>query len=285
VRKKSDSIPVNTFSDESDAGVTIEEISFDKLPDLGDWEQPERHDRHSFFLLKNGSVTMEIDFQRHEIFSPSIIYMHPDQVHRIIAFENVRVCALGINNEHLNPDYRNLLEATKPAAPLRLDENAFSLISEAGSLCIKLSRRKKDKLYYSLFKDSCNILVGLVISHFTDQTKPGDQLSRFDVVTKAFRSALEHHFMSLKSPARYAQSLNISAPYLNECVKNVTGHPVSYHIQQRVILEAKRLLYHSGKSVKEIAATLGYDDYPYFSRLFTKLVGLSPVAFRNKNHE
>jgi len=72
---------------------------------------------------------------------------------------------------------------------------------------------------------------------------------------------------------------------LNECVKNATGHPVSYHIQQRIILEAKRLLYHSGKSVKEIATQLGYDDYPYFSRLFTKITGMSALAFRNRNHE
>jgi len=66
-------------------------------------------------------------------------------------------------------------------------------------------------------------------------------------------------------------------------VKSVTGQPVSWHIQQRVILEAKRLLYHSGRSLKEIAATLGYDDYPYFSRLFTKVAGMSPLTFRHKN--
>ncbi|WP_258539462.1 helix-turn-helix domain-containing protein [Chitinophaga oryzae] len=70
---------------------------------------------------------------------------------------------------------------------------------------------------------------------------------------------------------------------LSFCVKATTGQSVSWHIQQRVILEAKRLLRHSTKSVKEIAAELGYDDYPYFSRLFTKITGMSALAFRNKN--
>lgn len=57
--------------------------------------------------------------------------------------------------------------------------------------------------------------------------------------------------------------------YLNECVKNITGFSVSYHIQQRIILEAKRMLFYTNKSIKEIAIELGYDDYPYFSKKLT----------------
>jgi AraC-like DNA-binding protein len=68
-------------------------------------------------------------------------------------------------------------------------------------------------------------------------------------------------------------------------VKAVTGKSVSTHIQLRVVLEAKRLLYHSGRSVKEIAGELGYDDYSYFTRLFTKVVGMTPIAFRDINRE
>jgi YesN/AraC family two-component response regulator len=89
----------------------------------------------------------------------------------------------------------------------------------------------------------------------------------------------------MKRPADYAEVLNISVAYLNECVKNVTGFSVSHHIQQRIILEAKRLLYHSDNSVKEIAAELGYDDYPYFSRLFVKVAGITALTFRSKNHD
>lgn len=80
----------------------------------------------------------------------------------------------------------------------------------------------------------------------------------------------------------YAENLNITTPYLNECVKSATGHPVSHHIQHRVILEAKRLLYHSNKSIKEIAGELGYDDNSYFTRLFVKITGMTPLAFRMK---
>src|ERR1700761_2921257 len=98
MRKNSGSIPVNNFRGNDNEGVFIERIAFADLPDVTEWSQPERHDRHSFFLLEQGTVSAEIDFQRYDITAPSIIYMHPDQVHRIITFEGVSVTAWGIDN-------------------------------------------------------------------------------------------------------------------------------------------------------------------------------------------
>jgi AraC-like DNA-binding protein len=46
------------------------------------------------------------------------------------------------------------------------------------------------------------------------------------------------------------------------------------------MLEAKRRLFYTNESVKEIAFRLGYDDYAYFTRLFTKVCGISPTRFR-----
>jgi AraC family transcriptional activator of pobA len=267
------------------AGIAIGKASFKDLRLLEELEHSHRDDYHLFFMQEKGTTFIEIDFQKHKINPSSVIYVHPDQVHRIIAFENVTVSGLVINNETLNPEYLTLLEDITPAKPLSLKKETFSIISEAVLLCIKLSVRKHEKLYHSLLKDSCNMLVALIASQYLEQSKSTDTLSRFEIITKAFRAILETNFTTAKKPAEYAQTLNISIPYLNECIKNTTGHPVSYHIQQRVILEAKRLLYHSDKSVKEIASELGYDDYPYFSRLFTKVTGMTAVTFRNRNLE
>lgn len=281
--QKKGSIPVNSFGDGSGVGISIERIAFEDLPDLGEWQQPERHDCYTFFLLEKGSVTIEIDFQEYKINAPSLIYMHPDQVHRIIAFENVTVSAWAVDNENLNPEYLKLLEELSPAAPIGLNQETFELLSQATLLCIKIAERNEARLYHSLLKNYCNGLTGLVISCYLAQQKPTDSLFRAELVTKAFREALATHFTKLKRPADYAEKLHLSTPYLNECVKNTTGQSVTWHIQQRVVLEAKRLLYHSNQSLKEIAAVLGYDDYAYFSRLFTKVAGLSPVSFRHKN--
>lgn len=283
--KKTTSIPVNSFGNDAGTSIFIDKLSFSELPNLEEWNQPERHDRHSFFLMEKGSITIEIDFRKHRIKSPSVIYMHPNQVHRILEFKTVTVSSWAIDDENLNPDYLELLESIVPASPLPLKKKTYALISDAIALCRKFSAREQDKLSRFMLKDSCNVLVALVISLYTEQAKPAEKLSRFETITKAFNEALENNYTTVKSPAAYAEKLNISTTYLNECVKNTTGHSVSHQIRQRVILEARRLLYHSGKSVKEIATALGYDDYPYFSRLFTKVTGTSALAFRNKNRD
>jgi len=290
MRKKNKSIPVNTMADDFDTGISIERMSLSSadeaiLNSSDEAKQSHRHDSHSFFLLEKGTVNIEIDFQKYTIKAPSVIYVHPDQVHRTTAFDNMTVCSWAITNESLNPEYLKLLESIAPAKPLVLKEETFSIISEAVSLFMKFAERKSDKLYHSLLKDSCNALVALVVSQYLESTKSSDKLSRFEIVTKGFREILERNYTTTKRPADYAEKLSITTPYLNECVKNATGHPVSYHIQQRIILEAKRLLYYSDKSVKEIAADLGYDDYPYFSRLFSKVTGMTALAFRNKNYD
>jgi len=289
--KKAKSIPVNPMVNDFDTDISIERIVIEDLlaldkKNLTGFEaenQSHRHDRHSFFLLESGTVELEIDFKTYTIEPSTIIYIHPDQVHQTTAFKNVIVSSWAINNERLNPEYLKLLEGLKPVMPLVLEKEIALIFSETVSLFLKFAKRNTDKLYHDLLRDSCNALVALVISQYLGQAKPTDKVSRFELVTSAFREVLEQNYAAVKSPAAYAEKLNLSTAYLNECVKNATGYPVSYHIQQRVILEAKRLLYHSSKSVKEIAFELGYNDYPYFSRLFAKLVGTTALAFRNKN--
>jgi AraC-like DNA-binding protein/mannose-6-phosphate isomerase-like protein (cupin superfamily) len=291
--RKKKSIPVKHFDDKFGAGIVIEKIFIDDLlaldkatiDDHEELGQTHRHDRHSFFFLERGTVSLEIDFKKYKIKSPSVIYVHPNQVHRTLAFKNVAVSSLAINNENINPEYLKLLEEITPAKPLSLKKETYSIISEALSLCIKFSERASNKLYHSLLKDSCNAWVALVVSQYLEQSQSTDKFLRFEIVTKLFKEILERNYTTMKSPTAFAKKINLSTAYLNECVKNTTGYSVSYHIQQRIVLEAKRLLYYSNKSIKEIAIELGYEDAAYFSRIFTKVTGMSALAFRNKNHE
>lgn len=288
MHKKKNFIPVNPFTNDFGAtGIFIGKLSVKDIHALTfrGVEQSHRDDYHLFFLQEEGTASIEIDFKIHQVKPSSVIYIHPNQVHRVIAVENVTFSGLGINNEHLSPENLQLLDDMTPVSPLRLTKEAFSMLSEAIAFCIKISDRKHEKLYRSLIKDSSNTLVTLVASQYLERSESLDKLPRFELVYKAFKTLLERNFTTVKRPAEYAEQLHISVPYLNECVKNTTGYSVSHHIQQRVVLEAKRLLYHSDQSVKEIATELGFDDYPYFSRWFTKVTGMTALTFRNKNHD
>lgn len=271
------------MSDEFERGMYIAKVSVEELASYEPAMQAHRDDYHCFFIQEEGTTSIEIDFQKYCITGPAIAYIHPNQVHRMLAAQDINVNVLIISNENLHIEWLNILQEIAPVAPLKLAPQDLILFKETVTLCLKFWDGKPEQLFKSILRDSCNALVGLITAQYLGQAKPKTKLNRSEVITSIFRTLLEQDFIQSKSPAAYAEKLNISPVYLNECLKKATGYPVSYHIQQRIILEAKRLLYHSNRSVKEISAELGYDDYPYFSRLFTKVVGMSALSFRSKN--
>ncbi|KGO94678.1 AraC family transcriptional regulator [Flavobacterium subsaxonicum] len=281
--KKTKSIPVNTLPLGVREGIIIGRRSFNGSPNFEEVERSHRDGGYSFIIQEKGATRIEIDFQTHAIEAPSLIYIHPNQVHRVIAFKNATITSWIITLENLRPEYLKLLDDLAPANVLPLTIETFLILSEMASVCMKLCERSHEKLYDAILRESCNTLVALVASQYLAFTKPTGNYSRFDVISKAFKSMLEHNFRTVKSPTAFAGLLNISVPYLNECIKATTGNSVSYHIQHRIVLEAKRLIYHSDKSIKEIAIELGYDDYSYFTRLFNRISGMTPTAFRNRN--
>ncbi|GAB4023539.1 AraC family transcriptional regulator [Spirosoma migulaei] len=280
---KNNDIPVIKLPTGINEGIIIARGAFDGPHPHPEIQRAHRDGGYSFLLQQKGSSQIEIDFQTYTVEAPAVLYMHPNQVHRLIAFKQATISSWIITPENLLPESLRILEELAPVDPLPLSTESFAILAQTASLCIQLSERKQEKLHYQLLKESCNLLVALVASQYLAQAKPTHSYTRFDLITKAFKSELEREFTTIKSPASYAERLNISTPYLNECVKTTTGHSVSYHIQQRIVLEVKRLLHHSDQSVKEIAADLGYEDYSYFVRLFRKVAGMTPLTFRGKN--
>ncbi|MVU80873.1 helix-turn-helix domain-containing protein [Nocardia sp. ET3-3] len=98
-----------------------------------------------------------------------------------------------------------------------------------------------------------------------------------------FREELETGFASRHQVADYAARLGYSPRTLNRLARENTGLSAKQLIDERIILEAKRLLVHSRNPVARIAADLGFDDASNFSKYFQQRVGTTPLAFRTRS--
>lgn len=95
-----------------------------------------------------------------------------------------------------------------------------------------------------------------------------------------FMESVKAHFMRMKLVADYAGALCITPGHLNRIVKKISGFPASHHIQQQIILEAKRQAVYSNRSMKEIAYLLGFDDTTHFSKFFKNNSGMNFSSFK-----
>ena len=77
-----------------------------------------------------------------------------------------------------------------------------------------------------------------------------------------------------------ASELHLSPKYLSDLLKQETGKTALELIHLYVISEAKNLIVGGGRSISEIAYQLGFENPPYFSRLFKKEVGMSPKEYK-----
>jgi AraC-like DNA-binding protein len=103
--------------------------------------------------------------------------------------------------------------------------------------------------------------------------------SQLDIV-REYNYLVESNFKTKHQVADYAEMLNkVQKHYLIYSKIQRKKSPLQI-IQDRTILEARRLLRYSDKSIKEIAYEIGYEDIQSFSRFFKKIEGVSPSDFK-----
>jgi AraC-like DNA-binding protein len=100
--------------------------------------------------------------------------------------------------------------------------------------------------------------------------------------TILFKNLLDDQFKNLKSVAGYAAMMAVSEKKLNKSTLKVLGKSPKVLIDERVVLEAKRLLAHTTSSIKEIGFELGFDEPTNFIKYFRKHVASTPIDFRSK---
>ena len=106
------------------------------------------------------------------------------------------------------------------------------------------------------------------------------QDERFHIIRK-FNLLVEANFKSEHSVSFYAQQLCKSPKTLSNLFALFKQRPPSQIIQDRIIVEARRLICYTDKSIKHITFELGFEDVSYFSNFFKKNTGMSPSECRN----
>jgi AraC family transcriptional activator of pobA len=109
--------------------------------------------------------------------------------------------------------------------------------------------------------------------------RPLTRSAAVDLVAR-FREMLEQRFQARTSVEDYAALLGVSQSRLRQSCVTAAGASPSSLVHARLMIEAKRQLLYTGRSVAEIGYDLGFDDPAYFTRFFTRRAGQSPRAFR-----
>jgi AraC-like DNA-binding protein len=103
---------------------------------------------------------------------------------------------------------------------------------------------------------------------------------KFNLVRK-FHLLVELHFKKERQVNFYAGLLNKSPKTLSNYFAMYSKKTPLQVIHERVIAEAKRLVYYTDKSVKEIAEDIGFEDVAHFSKFFKNVTSKSPSELRS----
>lgn len=242
---------------------------------------------HSFYLLlyvTQGQGTHTIDLVTYDLKPGSLFFMAPGQVHHW----QLSADAAGILL-FFDPDFY-LFRYPGP----RLFEYPFFTARHAPVLYLSPGEEELFPLFGRMAREAAapaphqddvlcaylHIVLELAARHtlapatLNHEPRHGLQLLR------EFGTHLTQHFRRSRAVQEYAQLLHISPNHLNALCRRHLGKTASQLIQERVVLEAQRLLTHSTHTIAQIADALGFEDASYFGRYFRKHTGHTPEHYR-----
>lgn len=237
-----------------------------------------------FFLLESGFGSIMVDFDDMTLPKQSLYYILPTQVHQLIHNFATDIWVIAVDPALIPLECRNVFESTLILQqPHLLSTSHLQQFRELLTLLFrKYEEDNTGHFYMMAIYSLLQSFFAIAATCYNGNVGMNLMPSRPIQLKSQFKDLLKAEVRRVKSPAEFAAKLNVSEAYLSEILKKTTGFPPSYWIHQEVIMEAKRLLYYSDLTVKEIAHTLGYIDYSYFSRLFNKYSGTSALSFRSQ---
>ena len=266
-------------------GISRMEEIYDKhqgRPDI-----PHRHDYYTVMLVKQASGRHLLDFIEYELKGRQAYFISPGQVHQVKEAERPLGYSIVFSNQFLVENNiplqfiedLNLFNDYLDQPPLQLSQEEYEKLEGYSEEMLHLFREPLKfnsqalGAYLKLFFIHCNNLCSLNFDALVKKQGASALL-------KKFRDLLDSQYASWHTATEYADALNVSADHLNRVVKSLVGRTVKEMIQSRIVIAAKRLLYFSDLSAKEIGYNLGFSEPANFSSFFKNCTGTSPTSFR-----
>lgn len=264
------------------------------LHDLADGlpDQPHRHAYFTVIWALEASGIHRIDFEDYPIGPNTLFFISPGQIHQLIPSGPPMGWVLNFSEaflvqnaipRHFITDL-NLFRPSGSTAALLPDadqsrqlKQVIELLEECQQNALPHKMEAMGALL-KLFLLFANAACTLPPDQHTQQTQAGMTILR------DFKSLVEQHFRQAHKVGFYAETLAVTSDYLNKTVKALTGQTAKAYIQNRIVLEAKRMLHFSDFSAKAISYRLGFEEPAHFSAFFKNCTGQSPTAFKEGRH-
>lgn len=231
------------------------------------------HGFYEIIWFEEGSGTHFIDFSQYPIVPGSVFFISPGQIHSFDLKHDQKGIVLKICTE--------LFDDFVGEAYFVIPESCNAGLSQLFR-AIEEELPKTDSLGH---REALKALVKLLVINIKRGNENGspNALSPLRPSHKAFlkfRQLIEENYCRLHTVKDYASRLNVSTKTLTLYVNECSQYSPLQLINNRIILESKRLLRYSVLSVKEIAFRLGFEDPSYFAKFFKRLVKQSPADYR-----
>ena len=162
---------------------------------------------------------------------------------------------------------RDLFSTIDTELKLPIDKHSKKLITSNIALLLEYCERYYDRQFIT--REHVNVSI----------------LERFEKELNAYFTSEKPYSLGLPSVAYFADQFHLSSNYFGNLLKKETGNTAQEIIQNHLIKIAKEKMFTPKKSIKEIAFELGFKYPQHFSRVFKKIVGLTPLEFRDSTIE
>lgn len=271
------------------AGFQIEYLPKMLIEDTFDHSIAHVHDFYEILWFQSEGGKHTVDFKEYDVHENMIFFLTPGQTHFFDGVTPHRGVIIKLCTDFLHDegDTDNLF--LKYNVLNAFDQSPFFTISPEGVPHLqdlfrhleeewkKTGERVHDEMLRTLTK-----LFLLTAQRYgsRENTVPLSLSNRRHYTYIEFKKNVELYFRQLHTVKEYADLMSLSAKTLSQCVTECSGKSPLTIVNERVILEAKRLLRFTDMMIKEIAFSLGYDDPSYFVKFFKRQTGYLPADFR-----